>query len=88
MFSGDGTISPEELKFVLGACVTESNLTINDDQMKQLVAALLNAVDKDRDGLITFDEMSEQLLNFPGLIDNLTIRYNKKITSQWPHSIG
>ena len=59
---------------MLGACVTESNLTISDEEMNQLVEALLKAADKDHDGTITFDELAEQLQKYPGLIDNLTIR--------------
>ena len=54
--------------------MTESNLTISDEQMNQLVEALLKASDKDQDGTITFDELAEQLQKYPGLIDNLTIR--------------
>ena len=73
-FSGDGTVSPGELKIVLGACVTESDLTISDEQMNQLVNALLKAADKDQDGVITFDELAGQLQKYPGLTDNLTIR--------------
>ena len=55
--------------------MTESELTISDEQLNQLVDALLRSADKDEDGVITFDELAQELQKYPNLIENLTIRY-------------
>ncbi len=73
-FPGNGSISPDELKTVLDACVAESSLKLSEDQLDQLVHALLRSADKDQDGVITFEELAEQLQKYPALVENLAIR--------------
>ena len=72
--TGDGYVSRYELRRVLKACVTESELTLSDAQLNCLVAALLKAADKDGDGNITFEELCIMFQKYPAILDNLTIR--------------
>ena len=72
--TGDGTISRDELRLVIGACVSESELKLDDSQLHMLVDVLIKAVDKDGDGVITFEELSEQFGQYPELVANLSIR--------------
>ena len=59
--------------------MAESSLKLSEDQLDQLVHALLRSADKDDDGVITFDELAEQLQKYPALIENLAIRYSQPI---------
>ena len=67
-------ITSGELKVVLGACVSESSLRMSEDQLDQLVSALMRAADTDKSGTITFEELKTQFEKYPMLVENLAIR--------------
>ncbi len=71
--TGDGELSEDELLVVLGACITESEFALPDEQLAVLVRALVEAADHDHSGTVSFDELAEQLKKYPGLIENLSI---------------
>ncbi|NWZ94132.1 NOX5 oxidase, partial [Nesospiza acunhae] len=72
-FPGSGSIDAEELRVVLRGCLRESSLALPEERLGALSQALLQALDRDRSGSITFPELREQLEAFPELLENLSI---------------
>uniref|UniRef100_A0A8C3UQG1 NADPH oxidase 5 n=1 Tax=Catharus ustulatus TaxID=91951 RepID=A0A8C3UQG1_CATUS len=68
-----GSIDAEELLLVLRGCLRESSLALPEERLRALSQALLQALDRDRSGSITFPELQEQLEAFPELLENLSI---------------
>lgn len=73
--TGNGSIDPDELRTVLQSCLRESAISLAEEKLDQLTLALFESADKDASGAITFDELRDELLRFPGVMENLTIRY-------------
>ncbi|XP_064578554.1 NADPH oxidase 5 [Zonotrichia leucophrys gambelii] len=73
---GSGSIDAEELRVVLRGCLRESSLALPEERLGALSQALLQALDRDHSGSITFPELREQLEAFPELLESLSIRYN------------
>lgn len=61
---------------VLQSCLRESAISLPEEKLDQLTLALFQAADKDGSGAITFDELRDELQQFPGVMENLTIRYS------------
>ncbi|NXH07906.1 NOX5 oxidase, partial [Loxia leucoptera] len=72
-FPGSGSIDAEELRVVLRGCLRESSLALPEERLGALSQALLQALDRDHSGSITFPELREQLEAFPELLENLSI---------------
>lgn len=53
----------------------ESTLHFSDEKLDELTRALLEDADVDNSGTITFEELQAELDKYPGVIENLTIRY-------------
>ncbi|KAL9838148.1 LOW QUALITY PROTEIN: NADPH oxidase 5-like [Geothlypis trichas] len=70
---GSGSIDAEELQVVLRGCLRESSLALPEERLGALSQALLQALDRDHSGSITFPELREQLEAFPELLENLSI---------------
>ncbi|XP_054128959.1 NADPH oxidase 5 [Melozone crissalis] len=70
---GSGSIDAEELRVVLRGCLQESSLALPEERLGALSQALLQALDRDHSGSITFPELREQLEAFPELLENLSI---------------
>nr|XP_054497774.1 NADPH oxidase 5 [Agelaius phoeniceus] len=70
---GSGSIDAEELRVVLQGCLRESSLALPEERLGALSQALLQALDRDHSGSITFPELREQLEAFPELLENLSI---------------
>ncbi|XP_063026218.1 NADPH oxidase 5 [Melospiza melodia melodia] len=70
---GSGSIDAEELRVVLRGCLRESSLALPEERLGALSQALLQALDRDHSGSITFPELREQLEAFPELLENLSI---------------
>ncbi|TRZ08182.1 hypothetical protein HGM15179_018922, partial [Zosterops borbonicus] len=70
---GSGSIDAEELGVVLRGCLGESSLALPEERLRALSQALLQALDRDRSGSVTFPELQEQLQAFPELLENLSI---------------
>lgn len=65
----------DELRTVLQSCLHESAISLPQEKLDQLTLVLFEAADKDCSGTITFDELQDELQCFPGVMENLTIRY-------------
>ncbi|NXU97057.1 NOX5 oxidase, partial [Cettia cetti] len=70
---GSGSIEAEELRAVLRECLRESSLALPEERLGALSQALLQALDRDGSGSITFPELRQQLEAFPELLENLSI---------------
>ena len=65
----------------------ESTLQFSDDKLDELTRALIEDADVDNSGTITFEELQAQLDKYPGVIENLTIRWDKTCSvtpTYWP----
>ncbi|NXO27615.1 NOX5 oxidase, partial [Cisticola juncidis] len=71
---GSGSIDAEELRVVLQGCLRESSLALPEERLGELSQALLQALDRDGSGSITFPELQEQLEAFPELLESLSSR--------------
>uniref|UniRef100_A0A674HJE6 NADPH oxidase 5 n=1 Tax=Taeniopygia guttata TaxID=59729 RepID=A0A674HJE6_TAEGU len=58
---GSGSIDAEELRVVLRGCLRENSLALPEERLGALSQALLQALDRDHSGSITFPELREQL---------------------------
>ena len=74
-YAGNGYIDFDELRTVLKSCMGESTLHFSDEKLDELTRALLEDADVDNSGTITFEELQAELDKYPGVIENLTIRY-------------
>lgn len=74
--TGNGSIDADELRTVLQSCLLESTISLPDEKLDQLTLTLFEAADKDCSGDITFEELRDELQRFPGVMENLTIRYS------------
>uniref|UniRef100_UPI00398EAA80 NADPH oxidase 5 n=1 Tax=Pristiophorus japonicus TaxID=55135 RepID=UPI00398EAA80 len=70
---GSGSIDPDELRTVLKSCLRESAISLPEEKLDDLTLALFESADKDNSGAITFEELKEELENFPEVMENLTI---------------
>ncbi|XP_037307452.1 NADPH oxidase 5 [Pungitius pungitius] len=70
---GSGSIDPDELRTVLKSCLRESAISLPEEKLDDLTLALFESADKDNSGSITFEELKEELENFPEVMENLTI---------------
>uniref|UniRef100_A0A4W3IC88 NADPH oxidase 5 n=1 Tax=Callorhinchus milii TaxID=7868 RepID=A0A4W3IC88_CALMI len=68
-----GSIDPDELRIVLKSCLRESAISLPEEKLDDLTLALFESADKDSSGTITFEELKEELENFPEVMENLTI---------------
>ncbi|MBZ3891188.1 NADPH oxidase 5 [Sciurus carolinensis] len=80
---GSGSGDVDELRLVLQSCLRESAISLPEEKLDQLTLALFQAADKDCSGAITFDELREELPQFPGVVENLTIRPRPLISAYW-----
>lgn len=74
--TGSGSIDADELRTVLQSCLRESAISLPEEKLDQLTLTLFQSADKDGSGAITFDELRDELQQFPGVMENLTIRYS------------
>ncbi|XP_078540195.1 NADPH oxidase 5 [Lissotriton helveticus] len=70
---GSGSIDPDELRTVIKSCLSESAISLPEEKLDDLTLALFESADKDCSGSITFEELKEELENFPEVMENLTI---------------
>ena len=72
---GNGELDRDEMRTVLESCVEESSLRMDQQQLEELTDVLFEESDTEKKGFITFDELQNFLDKFPGIAENLTIRY-------------
>ncbi|XP_072019827.1 LOW QUALITY PROTEIN: NADPH oxidase 5-like [Amphiura filiformis] len=70
---GNGQIDRNELRTILKSCMEESTLQLSNDTLESLTTALIDVVDVDNDGTISFEELNNQLQDHPDVIENLSI---------------
>ena len=51
----------------------ESTLQLSNDTLESLTTALIDVVDVDHNGTISFEELNNQLQDHPDVIENLSI---------------
>lgn len=73
----NGYINFEELRTVLKSCMEESALHFSDSQLDELTRALIEDADATNTGSLTFDDLQAALRRHPGLVENLTFRYDQ-----------
>uniref|UniRef100_A0A3P9IYY3 NADPH oxidase, EF-hand calcium binding domain 5 n=1 Tax=Oryzias latipes TaxID=8090 RepID=A0A3P9IYY3_ORYLA len=71
-----GSIDPDELRTVLKSCLSESAISLPEEKLDDLTLVLFESADTDNSGSITFEELKEELENFPEVMENLTIAAN------------
>ncbi|NWZ43288.1 NOX5 oxidase, partial [Brachypodius atriceps] len=86
--NGSGSIDAQELRVVLRSCLRESSLALPEERLGALSHALLQALDRDRSGSVTFPELQEQLEAFPELLENLSIRWGWELRDCWERIPG
>ncbi len=70
---GDGTLDRSELLRMVTLSLAESTVVARDTQPpEQLVAALLHAADANKDGRVSFDELSAVMQKHPDLLWRMT----------------
>ena len=62
---------------MLNSCLEESSLCLTKKDKHALFKALFESADSNNDGRITSDELRLQLKKFPGILQNLTLRYSR-----------
>nr|XP_041574380.1 NADPH oxidase 5 [Taeniopygia guttata] len=80
---GSGSIDAEELRVVLRGCLRENSLALPEERLGALSQALLQALDRDHSGSITFPELREQLEAFPELLESLSSRWGRELRDFW-----
>ena len=70
------------MRTVLESCVEESSLSMDQQQLEELTDVLFEESDTEGKGFITFDELRSFLDKFPGIAENLTIRYTPLYVKQ------
>ena len=59
-------------------CLEESCLSLSKKDKHALFESFFESADRDNDGRITLEELRLQLMQFPEILENLTLRYSAK----------
>ncbi|CAA6671514.1 unnamed protein product [Spirodela intermedia] len=79
-----GCIERDELKEMVLALLKESDLTLSDDVVEQIVEKTFREADAKGDGRIDLDEWKDFVAKNPSLLKNMTLPYLKDITLAFP----
>lgn len=73
--SGNGYLNREEMKTILLSGMKESKLRLDDQQVDELMEVIFEEVSSKYEGLIGLEEFKNFLLKYPGVAENLSVRY-------------
>lgn len=79
-----GYIEHEELKEMVLALLSESDLILTDDVVESMVEKTITEADSNGDGKIDREEWREFVTKNPSLLKNMTLPYLKEITLAFP----
>ncbi|CAI0408739.1 unnamed protein product [Linum tenue] len=79
-----GYIERDELKEMVLAILSESDLTLSEDTIESMVDKTLAEADLNGDGKIDEQEWEELVAKHPSLIKNMTIPYLRDLTVTFP----
>ncbi|CAA2995685.1 Calcineurin B-like protein 7 [Olea europaea subsp. europaea] len=82
-----GYIERDELKEMVSATLSESDLYLSDDAVEAIVEKTLWEVDLNGDGKIDLEEWKEMVARNPSLVKNMTLPYLREITLAFPHFV-
>ena len=63
------------MKTILLSGLEESKLRLNDQQVDELMEVFFEEVNSKHEGLIGLEEFKSFLLKYPGVAENLSVRY-------------
>ncbi|KAL0324185.1 UNVERIFIED_CONTAM: Calcineurin B-like protein 7 [Sesamum calycinum] len=79
-----GYIEREELKEMVLATLSESDLSLSDDDVEAIVDKTLQEADLNGDEKIDLEEWKKMVAKYPSLIKNMTLPYLREITLAFP----
>ncbi|XP_055351648.1 NADPH oxidase 5-like [Paramacrobiotus metropolitanus] len=75
--NGNGSIDQEEFNAILTRSIAGNSLSLSTQQVEYLTRTLFDAIDKDMDDVVSFDEFRAFLDSSPELLDSLQVSISR-----------